>query len=110
MPSILIVAAVAFHDSGHSDVAEIGQAFELLSPLLGLGIASTLFAVALLASGLNSTVTATLAGQIVMEGFLAPAHSTLGTAASDALASQLFPVVFVTALYGEKGTARFARF
>ncbi len=51
-------------------MAEIGQAYELLSPLLGLGIASTLFAVALLASGLNSTVTATLAGQIVMEGFL----------------------------------------
>ena len=68
--SILIVAAVAFHDTGHQDVAEIEQAYELLSPLLGLGIASTLFAVALLASGLNSTVTATLAGQIVMEGFL----------------------------------------
>ncbi len=68
--SILIVAAVAFHGTGHQDVAEIGQAFELLSPLLGLSIASILFAVALLASGLNSTVTATLAGQIVMEGFL----------------------------------------
>ncbi len=68
--AILIVAAATFHSSGHSDVAEIGQAFELLSPLLGLGIASTLFAIALLASGLNSTVTATLAGQIVMEGFL----------------------------------------
>ncbi len=68
--SIVIVAAVAFHDTGNQDVAEIGQAFELLSPLLGLGIASILFAVALLASGLNSTVTATLAGQIVMEGFL----------------------------------------
>ena len=68
--AILIVAASVFHASGRTDVAEIGQAFELLSPLLGLGIASTLFAVALLASGLNSTVTATLAGQIVMEGFL----------------------------------------
>ena len=56
----LIVSAVAFHGTGHQDVAEIGQAFELLSPLLGLGIASTLFAIALLASGLNSTVTATL--------------------------------------------------
>ena len=102
--SILIVAAVAFHDSGHSDVAEIGQAFELLSPLLGLGIASTLFAVALLASGLNSTVTATLAGQIVMEGFLrlriphwARRLLTRGLA--------IIPVVFVTAFYGEKGTA-----
>ncbi|WFU08709.1 Nramp family divalent metal transporter [Rhizobium sp. CB3090] len=102
--SILIVAAVAFHNSGHSDVAEIGQAFELLSPLLGLGIASTLFAVALLASGLNSTVTATLAGQIVMEGFLrlriphwARRLLTRGLA--------IIPVVFVTAFYGEKGTA-----
>src|ERR1700756_5317756 len=68
--AILIVSAVAFHGTGHQEVAEIGQAFELLSPLLGLSIASILFAVALLASGLNSTVTATLAGQIVMEGFL----------------------------------------
>ncbi|MDE1995946.1 MAG: Nramp family divalent metal transporter [Rhizobiaceae bacterium] len=102
--AILIVAAVAFHDTGHSDVAEIGQAFELLSPLLGLGIASTLFAVALLASGLNSTVTATLAGQIVMEGFLrlriphwARRLLTRGLA--------IIPVVFITAFYGERGTA-----
>ncbi|TPI34858.1 divalent metal cation transporter [Mesorhizobium sp. B3-1-9] len=103
--SILIVAAVAFHDTGHQDVAEIGQAFELLSPLLGLSIASILFAIALLASGLNSTVTATLAGQIVMEGFLrlripqwARRLLTRGIA--------IVPVVFVTALYGEKGTAQ----
>ncbi|SCB22447.1 Nramp family divalent metal transporter [Rhizobium hainanense] len=102
--AILIVAAAAFHTSGHSDVAEIGQAYELLSPLLGLGIASTLFAVALLASGLNSTVTATLAGQIVMEGFLrlriphwARRLLTRGLA--------IIPVVCVTAIYGEKGTA-----
>jgi manganese transport protein len=102
--AILIVAAAAFHTSGHADVAEIGQAYELLSPLLGLGIASTLFAVALLASGLNSTVTATLAGQIVMEGFLrlriphwARRLLTRGLA--------IIPVVFVTAIYGEKGTA-----
>ncbi|CAN7565686.1 Nramp family divalent metal transporter [Mesorhizobium sp. LjNodule214] len=103
--SILIVAAVAFHSTGHQDVAEIGQAFELLSPLLGLGIASILFAVALLASGLNSTVTATLAGQIVMEGFLrlripqwARRLLTRGIA--------IIPVVIVTALYGEKGTGQ----
>ena len=81
--SIVIVAAVAFHDTGNQDVAEIGQAFELLSPLLGLGIASILFAVALLASGLNSTVTATLAGQIVMEGFLQDPPAALGAAAPD---------------------------
>jgi manganese transport protein len=102
--AILVVAAATFHTSGHSDVAEIGQAFELLSPLLGLGIASTLFAVALLASGLNSTVTATLAGQIVMEGFLdlrlpswARRLVTRGIA--------IVPVIAVTAVYGERGTA-----
>ena len=103
--AILVVAAATFHTSGHADVAEIDQAFELLSPLLGLGIASTLFAVALLASGLNSTVTATLAGQIVMEGFLdlrlpnwARRLLTRGVA--------IVPVVVVTAFYGERGTAQ----
>src|SRR5438874_5524965 len=68
--AILILSAAAFHWSGHQDVAEIQDAFRLLSPLLGVGIASVLFAVALLASGQNSTLTGTLAGQIVMEGFL----------------------------------------
>jgi manganese transport protein len=68
--SILILSAAAFHWSGHQDVAEIQDAYRLLSPLLGVGIASILFAVALLASGQNSTLTGTLAGQIVMEGFL----------------------------------------
>src|SRR4051794_22143108 len=103
--AILVVAAATFHDSGHADVAEIGKAFELLSPLLGLGIASTLFAIALLASGLNSTVTATLAGQIVMEGFLrlrmpswARRLVTRGVA--------IVPVVVVTAFYGERGTGQ----
>jgi manganese transport protein len=103
--AILVVAAATFHKGGHSDVAEISQAFELLSPLLGLGIASTLFAIALLASGLNSTVTATLAGQIVMEGFLdlrlpnwARRLVTRGVA--------IVPVVIVTALYGERGTGQ----
>src|SRR6478609_8922830 len=68
--AILVVSAAAFHWSGHQDVAEIQDAYRLLSPLLGVGIASILFAVALLASGQNSTLTGTLAGQIVMEGFL----------------------------------------
>ncbi|MEY4483279.1 MAG: hypothetical protein RL693_731 [Verrucomicrobiota bacterium] len=67
---ILILAAAAFHTSGHEDVGEIQEAYKLLSPVLGVGIASTLFALALLASGQNSTLTGTLAGQIVMEGFL----------------------------------------
>ena len=68
--AILILAAAAFHWSGHQDVAEIQDAYKLLSPLLGVSFASILFAVALLASGQNSTLTGTLAGQIVMEGFL----------------------------------------
>ena len=67
---ILILAAAAFHWSGHQGVADIQDAYKLLSPALGVGAASTLFAIALLASGQNSTLTGTLAGQIVMEGFL----------------------------------------
>ena len=102
--AILIVSATAFHGTGHQDVADIGQAFELLSPLLGLSIASVLFAIALLASGVNSTVTATLAGQIVMEGFLrlrvphwARRLLTRGLA--------IIPVLITIALYGERGAA-----
>src|SRR5213592_4290919 len=68
--AILILSAAAFHWSGHQDVAEIQEAYQLLSLLLGVGVASIFFAVALLASGQNSTLTGTLAGQIVMEGFL----------------------------------------
>ena len=103
--AILIVAAAAFHRSGNANVKEIEQAYELLSPLLGLGMASTLFAIALLASGLNSTVTATLAGQIVMEGFL---RLRLPNWARRLLTRSvaIVPVVVVTALYGEKGTGQ----
>jgi manganese transport protein len=68
--AILILSAATFHFSGNQDVAEIQDAFKLLSPVLGFAPASILFAVALLASGQNSTLTGTLAGQIVMEGFL----------------------------------------
>jgi manganese transport protein len=68
--AILILAAASFHFSGHRDVAEIQDAYKLLSPLLGAAPASAIFAIALLASGQNSTLTATMAGQIVMEGFL----------------------------------------
>lgn len=68
--AILILAAAAFHKSGHQDVGEIQEAFHLLDGLLGVKFAAVLFAVALLASGQNSTLTGTLAGQIVMEGFL----------------------------------------
>jgi manganese transport protein len=103
--AILVVAAAVFHAAGRTDVAEIGDAYHLLAPLLGTGLASVLFAVALLASGLNSTVTATLAGQIVMEGFLrlrlpgwARRLMTRGFA--------VVPVLVVTALYGERGTGQ----
>src|ERR1700677_225208 len=68
--AILIVAAATFHFSGHQDVADIQTAYKLLAPLLGVGAASTIFALGLIASGQNSTLTGTLAGQIVMEGFL----------------------------------------
>jgi manganese transport protein len=68
--AILILAAATFYTSGHTGVAEISDAYKLLAPLLGVGAASVLFAVALLASGQNSTVTATLAGQVILEGFM----------------------------------------
>ena len=102
--AILIVAAAVFHAHG-KEVAEIEEAYALLSPLLGVGIASVLFAVALLASGLNSTVTATLAGQIVMEGFL---NIQIPHWARRLLtrAIAIVPVVVVTWLYGERGTGQ----
>jgi manganese transport protein len=68
--SILVLGAAAFHQRGMADVADISQAYQLLTPVLGASLASTLFAAALLCSGQNSTLTGTLAGQIVMEGFL----------------------------------------
>lgn len=68
--AILILAAASFYVTGYGEVAEIGDAYKLLAPLLGVGAASTLFAVALLASGQNSTITATLAGQVILEGFM----------------------------------------
>ena len=100
--AILILASASFHQSGHQDVADIGDAYRLLSPLLGTTIASTLFAIALLASGQNSTITGTLAGQIVMEGFLnirLPAW--LRRLITRLIA--IIPAVIVTAMYGEKG-------
>src|SRR5262249_53828212 len=68
--AILILGAAAFHNRGLQNVAEISEAYKLLSPVVGVSLASTLFACALLASGQNSTLTGTLAGQVVMEGFL----------------------------------------
>ncbi|HTH45984.1 MAG TPA: Nramp family divalent metal transporter [Candidatus Limnocylindria bacterium] len=100
--AILIVAAATFHGTEHN-VAEIQDAHKLLSPMLGVGLASTLFAVALLASGQNSTLTGTLAGQIVMEGFLnLRLRPWLRRLITRLLA--IVPAVIVTVLYGEKGT------
>lgn len=102
--SILILAASAFHGTGRTEVAELGEAHSLLAPLLGAAIAPTLFAVALLCCGLNSTATATLAGQIVMEGFirfkLKPWVRRLATRSI-----AILPAAFVTIAYGEQGTA-----
>ncbi|PYP42718.1 MAG: divalent metal cation transporter, partial [Gemmatimonadetes bacterium] len=101
--AILILAAATFHRSGNHDVAEIGQAYHLLAPLLGTTFASVLFAVALLASGQNSTITGTLAGQIVMEGFLdIRLPPWLRRLITRLIA--IVPAVIVTAMYGERGT------
>ena len=103
--AILIVAAAAFHGSGNIEVAEIGDAYKLLSPLLGVSGASTLFAVALLASGQNSTLTGTLAGQIVMEGFLdIRVKPWLRRLITRLIA--IVPAVIVTAFYGTSGTTQ----
>jgi manganese transport protein len=103
--AILIVAAATFHTRGHHEVAEIQDAYKLLSPTLGVGIASVVFAVALLASGQNSTLTGTLAGQIVMEGFLnVRLRPWLRRLITRALA--VIPAAIVAGLYGESGTAR----
>jgi manganese transport protein len=103
--SILILAAAAFHANGRTDIADIHQAYDLLSPTLGAAGASMLFATALLASGQNSTITATLAGQIVMEGFV----DLKMPAWARRLATRLIaivPAVIVAILYGDAGTTK----
>ena len=103
--AILILAAAAFHTTGQTEVAEIQDAYRLLAPTLGVAAASTLFALALLASGQNSTITATLAGQIVMEGFLRlRLPPWLRRIVTRLIA--IVPVVFVAWIYGESGTAQ----
>jgi len=103
--AILILAAASFHATGKTEVADLGDAHQLIGPLLGTGVAPVLFAVALLACGLNSTVTATLAGQAVMEGFLrlrlAPWLRRLITRSL-----AILPAAGVTLIYGAAGTGR----
>jgi manganese transport protein len=102
--SILILAAAAFNANGQTDVVELGEAHSLLAPLLGLAIAPTLFGIALLCCGLNSTVTATLAGQIVMEGFIKmKVQPWVRRLVTRAIA--IIPAAFVTIWYGDAGTA-----
>jgi len=101
--AILIVAAATFHTSGNQDVADINDAYEMLTPILGTSFASIAFAIALLASGQNSTITGTLAGQIVMEGFLnIRLKPWLRRMITRLIA--VIPALIVTILYGEKGT------
>jgi manganese transport protein len=103
--SILILAAATFHKAGHTGIADLEQAQQLLVPLLGSSGAATLFGVALLCCGLNSTVTATLAGQIVMEGFInLRIPSWLRRLATRSLA--LIPASIGVILYGENGTGQ----
>jgi manganese transport protein len=103
--AILILAAATFNRTGQVNVTELGQVHSLIAPLLGTAMAPTLFAIALLCCGMNSTVTATLAGQIVMEGFIdirlppwARRLMTRGLA--------IVPAAIVTIWYGEAGTAK----
>jgi len=103
--AILVIAAAAFHGTGHQDVADISDAYILLEPLLGTGMASTLFAVALLCSGQNATLTGTLAGQIVMEGFInVRLRPWLRRLVTRLIA--IVPAVIVVQLYGERGTGQ----
>jgi manganese transport protein len=103
--SILILAAATFNKAGKTDIAELDQAHSFLAPLLGSAIAPTLFGIALLCCGLNSTVTATLSGQIVMEGFL---DIRLPGWARRLItrAIAIVPAAIVTIWYGEKGTGQ----
>ena len=103
--AILIVAAAVFYRSGHNEVAEIQDAYKLLTPLLGVAGASTVFALALLASGQNSTLTGTLAGQVVMEGFLNIRLKPWLRRLITRLAA-IIPAIIVTAMLGEHGTAK----
>jgi manganese transport protein len=100
--AILVVAAATFHTTGHQEVADISDAYMLLAPLLGTQLASTVFAVALLFSGQNATLTGTLAGQIVMEGFLnIRLRPWLRRLITRLIA--IIPALITVYLYGEKG-------
>jgi manganese transport protein len=101
--AILIMAAATFHGTGYESIADISDAYKLLSPLLGTTLASALFAIALLCSGQNATLTGTLAGQIVMEGFVnLRIRPWLRRLVTRLIA--IVPAIIVVVLYGERGT------
>ncbi|MEO8484193.1 MAG: Nramp family divalent metal transporter [Acidobacteriota bacterium] len=103
--AILVIAAATFHGTGHENVADISDAYQLLSPLLGSSMASALFAIALLCSGQNATLTGTLAGQIVMEGFInLRLRPWLRRLITRLIA--IIPAIIVVYLYGERGTGQ----
>ncbi len=103
--AILILAAATFHGTSHENVADIHDAYALLTPILGASLASTLFAVALLASGQNATLTGTMAGQIVMEGFL-NIHLRPWVRRLLTRLLAIVPAVIVAAMYGEHGVGQ----
>ncbi|MCC7283817.1 MAG: Nramp family divalent metal transporter, partial [Acetobacteraceae bacterium] len=103
--AILITAAATFHTAGKTDVAEIQEAYQLMAPLLGSVLAAKLFAVALLLCGLNATVTATLSGQVVMEGFLRFRLPPVARRLITRLIA-IIPAIIVTWIYGATGTAQ----
>jgi manganese transport protein len=101
--AILVMAAAIFHGTGHESIADISDAYQLLAPLLGTTAASVLFAIALLCSGQNATLTGTLAGQIVMEGFMnLRLRPWLRRLITRLIA--IVPAIIVVAAYGERGT------
>ncbi len=104
--AILIVASAVFHRSGHYEVAAIQDAYKLLSPLLGAAGASTIFAIALLASGQNSSITGTLAGQVVMEGFIHIRLSPWLRRPAITRSLAIIPTIIVVAVTGEQGTEK----
>jgi manganese transport protein len=101
--AILVLSAAAFHGTGHQDVADLQDAYNLLSPVLGASMASIVFGVALLASGQNATFTGTLAGQIVMEGFLNIRLRPWVRRMLTRLIA-IVPAIIVASMYGQKGS------
>ncbi|MGC8710853.1 MAG: Nramp family divalent metal transporter [Leptodesmis sp.] len=101
--AILVVAAATFHKAGHYHVAELQDAYQLLSPLVGVSAASTIFGLALLASGQSSTLTATLAGQVVMEGFIQLKFPSWLRRLSTRLTA-IVPAIIIILIFGEQST------